>query len=397
MTQLLQVMEDFTKYFEKGESFDILYLDFKKAFDSVPHQRLLIKLQSYGISGNLLKWIENFLSNRTQRVRVGDSFSSTSDVLSDIPQGSILGPILFTVFINDLPEGINSYCHIFADDTKIYNSAKNHDILQNDINELQEWTEKWCLYFNESKCKVMHAGKKNPKHTYTMSTKEEPVKVAVTEEEKDLGVTFDYLLKFNTHINNAIIKANKILGLIKRSFDFIDEDVLINLYKSLVRPHLEYGNLIWYPTLGQSAEIENVQRRATKLIPSLKRLKYEDRLEKLKLPSLKHRRKRGDMIQVFKIINQIDDLKQELFFEPTPVEKTRGTINKLYVKGDKSINLRLNVFSNRTVSNWNSLATNIKTSTNTNNFKNRLDCDPKFNLTRYDYDGRQSLTTVDKT
>ena len=103
------------------------------------------------------------------------------------------------------------------------------------------------------------------------------------------------------------------------------------------------------------------------------------------------------MIQVFKIINQIDDLKQELFFEPTPVEKTRGTINKLYVKGDKSINLRLNVFSNRTVSNWNSLATNIKTSTNTNNFKNRLDCDPKFNLTRYDYDGRQSLSTVNKT
>ena len=142
MTQLLQVIEDFSLYLENKEPFDVLYLDFKKAFDSVPHQRLLVKLRGYGICGNLLNWISDFLTNRTQRVRCGNSYSSSSQVLSGIPQGSILGPILFTIFINDLPECVSSCCHIFADDTKLYNSTKNHQILQNDINQLQKWSEK---------------------------------------------------------------------------------------------------------------------------------------------------------------------------------------------------------------------------------------------------------------
>ena len=136
-SQLLEVMEDFTHFMDKKQSFDVIYLDFKKAFDSVPHERLLVKLEGYGISGNLLKWIRSFLENRTQRVKIGNEFSERSKVTSGIPQGSILGPILFTIFINDLPEAIKSICKIFADDTKIYNTSDNHTILQQDFDYME--------------------------------------------------------------------------------------------------------------------------------------------------------------------------------------------------------------------------------------------------------------------
>ena len=134
-------MEDFTKFIENKKNFDVIYLDFKKAFDSVPHERLLLKLKGYGIGGSILQWIESFLKGRTQRVRMGDDYSNCTNVTSGIPQGSILGPILFTIYINDLPESIKSICKIFADDTKIYNLSDQCDIIQNDLNELQKWSE----------------------------------------------------------------------------------------------------------------------------------------------------------------------------------------------------------------------------------------------------------------
>lgn len=133
VTQLLEVLNDLSKMIEDGDCIDIIYLDFSKAFDTVPHQRLLTKLNAYGIDGNLLKWIESFLSERRQRVRVNQSYSNYSPVSSGIPQGSILGPLLFITFINDLPDDITCICKTFADGTKIYNSHKNHILIQNDL------------------------------------------------------------------------------------------------------------------------------------------------------------------------------------------------------------------------------------------------------------------------
>ena len=217
-TQLLEVMEDFSKLFDKNENFDVIYLDFKKAFDSVPHHRLVKKLEAYGIANNLLLWIEDFLSNRTQKVIVGGEESKSSKVVSGIPQGSVLGPTLFTIFINDLPECVSSICKIFADDTKVYNHAKNKDQLQADLDKIQEWSDTWQLPFNASKCKCLHFGKKNPEHTYYL--KDTPI--GSCTEEKDLGVTFDNNLKFNEHICNVTNKANQIVGLIKRNFKYLD-------------------------------------------------------------------------------------------------------------------------------------------------------------------------------
>ena len=118
---------------EEKHCIDIVYLDFRKAFDTVPHQRLLAKLKSYGITGSIHEWIKNFLTGRTQKVKINSHLSSKTEVHSGIPQGSILGPILFTIFINDLPEGIKSTCKIFADDTKIYNSTIHNSTIQEDI------------------------------------------------------------------------------------------------------------------------------------------------------------------------------------------------------------------------------------------------------------------------
>ena len=166
ITQLLDVMNDFSNFINDGKSFDVIYLDFRKAFDSVPHERLLLKLKSYGIDGKLFLWIQDFLKGREQYVKVGDKISETRNVTSGIPQGSILGPILFLIFINDLPDCVDSICTIFADDTKNYNSSEEHDVMQRDVNALQNWSNLWQLFFNSGKCKCIYYGRNNPKHDY---------------------------------------------------------------------------------------------------------------------------------------------------------------------------------------------------------------------------------------
>ena len=128
-----------------------IYCDFKKAFDKVPHRRLINKVESYGIKGEILGWITAFLSNKTQQVTVNGESSEFKKVTSGIPQGSVLGPLLFIIFINDLPEQVNSECYLFADDTKIFREIKgpdDHTILQNDINTMLDWADKWQLQFH---------------------------------------------------------------------------------------------------------------------------------------------------------------------------------------------------------------------------------------------------------
>ena len=375
-SQLLEVMEDFTHFMDERENFDVIYLDFKKAFDSVPHERLLLKLEGYGISGCILKWIRSFLENRTQKVKIGNEFSEPSKVTSGIPQGSILGPILFTIFINDLPEAIKSICKIFADDTKIYNITDKHNTLQEDLNSLITWSEKWQLFFNGQKCKCLHHGKDNPKHTYYLETSNGRESLPDGEEEKDLGVYFTTNLNFDKHINESVRKANMILGLIKRNFSYIDKDVFNKLYKSLVRPHVEYAQEIWHPFLKrQSKLIEGVQRRATKLIPEIKHLTYEERLKYLNLPTLKYRRLRGDMILTFNLFNNGDgEVMGKLLklHEGTHSIQTRGHNRKLKKENFK-LDIRKYSFSQRIINTWNCLPTDIVNATDTNKFKNLFD------------------------
>ena len=159
VTQLLCVMEMWTNSLNSREEIDCIYLDFQKAFDTVPHARLISKLKAYGMEGPLIRWITNFLSNRIQRVVVNNEMSTWSTISSGIPQGSVLGPTFFGVFINDIPDSINSTVNVFADDTKLFRSVtsdEEHVVLQSDLDMLADWSETWQLKFNASKCKVLH-------------------------------------------------------------------------------------------------------------------------------------------------------------------------------------------------------------------------------------------------
>ena len=282
-----------------------------------------------------------------------------------------MGPVLFIIFINDLPDNVTSNCKIFADDTKIYNSTENSKSIQEDINSLMEWSDTWQLKFNASKCNVLHTGKSNTVNDYFMGDKK--TKINSVEHEKDIGVTFDKKLNFDVHINTAVNKANQLIGLIKRSFQYLDRDMFIKLYKAIIRPHLEYANVIWHPIYKrQQSSLEKVQRCATKILNDIKHMSYKDRLIHLNLPSIKYRQLRNDLIQTYKILHGIDNIDRDNIFCINEYDKTRNSTMKLYKSQSKS-SVRCNYFANRVNNYWNKLQENTKMSIDLNSFKKNID------------------------
>ena len=370
-TNLITCINEWTKILDKGGNLDAIYLDLQKAFDTVPHQRLLKKLHSYGIRGEVLKWIADFLQNRRQRVVLNGSKSAWSPVTSGIPQGSVLGPTLFLIFINDLPDVVRAIIQMFADDSKIFieiSTPDDAEVLQTDLRSMESWTEIWQLKFNETKCKVIHMGKQNPKTDYTMNG---DVKLDKSTCEKDLGIIVDHKLTFSDHTQKVVNKANSKLGIIRRSYTYLDSEVVCKLYTSLIRPTMEYGIVAWSPVYKKDADaIERVQRRATKLVPKIKMLSYTERLKKLKLPSMYYRRARGDMIEAFKYLTRVYKTDNPLVRDYDT--RTRGHHQKLKKLHAKT-QIRKNFFSIRVVDLWNSLPQDIVSSKSVNLFKNRLD------------------------
>ena len=311
--QLLVSLEDWITKLDEGASCDVIYTDFSKAFDKVSHKKLILKLETLGIRGRVIKWIENFLTDRHQKVRVNEQCSGWQTVKSGVPQGSVLGPILFLVFINDLPDAIkNKLIKLFADDAKLYNvstSLEDCVQLQQNLDSLIKWSSEWSLRVNPEKCKVLHLSKGNPDRNYQYHMQVEDTETYLEEVpyQKDLGIFMDSRLSFETHITKSVSKANRMLGLVRRNFKYVNEEVFCNLYKTLVRPHVEYGSVVWNPkTKRDQRKLEGIQRRATKIIPRLTNLSYDERLRILGLPTLEYRRLRADMIQVFKIFKGFD-------------------------------------------------------------------------------------------
>jgi len=264
-TNLLECLNEWTKALDDGDRVDIAYLDFRKAFDSVPHVRLLSKLASYRIEGKVLEWLGDFLNNRHQRVRVDNVMSAPIDVKSGVPQGSVLGPCLFLVFINDLVAGLNSDIKLLADDAKLYRIIGGIDdckLLQEDLDTLHDWSVRWQLQFNANKCSVIRLGVGHPDFTYSMPSNTTGIRTNLlfAEDETDLGIRITKNLKFRSHIDKIIQKANRILFTIKRTFENFDKVTGMLLYRGLVRPHLEYAASVWNPSgIGELEALEAVQ------------------------------------------------------------------------------------------------------------------------------------------
>ena len=385
VTQLLGTLHDWLLYLDDNIPVDCMYLDFRKAFDAVPHRRLLHKIEGYGVKGNVLKWVTDFLSNRSQYVALNDVASNDTPVTSGVPQGSVLGPTLFIYYINDLPEVVDSLIKIFADDTKSYDKVESVDDnhkLQKCIDNLVKWSQDWMLGFNCDKCKCLHLGKNNKKHTYTIQQGKERNNMGTTLLEKDLGVNIDPKLDFGEHINIQCKKAKRLSGMIIRTFENKTANILIPIFNSLIRPVIEYGNVVWSPYLRKYInKIERVQRNYTKNISGMGHIEYESRLRALKMPSLEYRRVRGDMIEVYKILNNIyDPITTHSLLTIDKDRITRGHDFKLKKHSFKTEKLK-NFFTNRVNNLWNSLPDQVVKASSVNNFKNKLDS----HLHRYKY------------
>ena len=271
VTQLLEYLDFVTNSIDNDLPVDVIMLDFMKAFDSVPHERLISKLSSYGIDGKLRTWLRTFLTKRKQRTIVDGNASTWRNMISGIPQGSVMGPVLFAIFINDMPQLATTNIKHFADDTKLYGNAKTLEqcqTIQEDLRKLEEWENKWQLRFHLNKCTVVRINKGHPEFIYKMRTDDSQVELAVSDTERDLGVLIDKNLNFENHIHQITKKANSMIGMIWRSFDFLDIHTFQLLYKAIIRPKLEYATPVWTPNSWRLVEeVEKIQRRATKMLP----------------------------------------------------------------------------------------------------------------------------------
>ena len=375
--QLQCFLDLLTKANDDNVQMSTIYLDFEKAFDKVPHHRLILKLRKLGLHEQIVSWVKDFLTDRKQSVSIGNTRSSQRQVLSGVPQGSVLGPVLFICYINDMEEHLSSKLFMFADDTKLclrITSEDDHKILQQDLDKIWTWCNEWQLKLNITKCHLINFNR----DTHNIALHLGPLRTTlpVVETEKDLGVTFDKFLSFRDHITTTVNKANSTLNLIRRSFNLKHVNIFKMIFISLVRSKLEYAASVWNPyQIGLIKQLESVQRRATKFILHLKHLPYGERLQQLDLHSLYYRRLRGDLIEVFKMIkNKYDrDCIPTITFRAQVRDRTTRQNELSIFKQRYNKEIRRNYLINRVTDTWNNLPNEIVHSDSVSIFKHKLD------------------------
>lgn len=357
-SQLILTVHDLAEGLRDKEQMDCILLDFSKAFDKVPHRRLLYKLSYYGIRGTSLAWITDFLSNRTQRVVLDGSSSDTSLVSSGVPQGTVLGPLLFLCFINDLPETVSSSARLFADDCLLYRKIRSiHDsqMLQQDLDSLQRWENTWLMSFNPDKCETLRVSLRKRTIAFTYTIHNKPLELVDTA--KYLGVTIQSKLSWKPHISNITKKANSTLGFLRRNLRTCPITLRKLSYTCFVRPTLEYASTVWSPHWADEIQqIEAVQRRAARFI--VRDYSYcsspTQMLHQLNLPTLEQRRHIARATMMYKVVNQLVAIPSEPYLLPKP----RG--NPLhFIPPHSRVNAHLYSFFPQAVRIWNNLGETV--------------------------------------
>lgn len=377
-TNLLECIHDWVISVSHKSSVEVVYIDFSRAFDSIVFQKLFFKVKSYGIEGHLLNWIMSFVQNRTQCVVIENCFSSIKEVISGVPQGSVLGPLLFLLYINDVADYFSSSTSfkMFADDLKLYSSLYfNGSVqdLQNSLDCLVTWSITWQLSINLQKCLFFCLTPYScnvPVNQYSISG----IQLSLCDRVSDLGILLDSKLTFVPHIENIISKANQRCGIFFRGFVSRNYNIVAKIFLTYIRPILEFNSHIWSPTAKYLIEkIERVQRQFTKRIPSLQHQSYRERLLALKLEPLELRRIRADLIMYYKIINNLTCIAPSTVFDfHTDVRPLRN--NKPF-RIVKPINLPQRLtqsFFTRAVDIWNTLPITITSATSLSSFKHLI-------------------------
>ena len=385
-TNMTEFLDQTTRWLDKGRSFDIIYLDFAKAFDKVCHKRLILKLAEVGVGEGVRGWIENWLSGRRQRVKVEEEMSDWEDVVSGVLQGSVLGGVLFNIFIDDIDEsGGEAFLRKFADDTKMAQIVETHEdgqMMQKKIDGLVEWADKWGMAFNSAKCKVMHCGNKNLQVPYSMDGD----RIGVTREERDLGVIVGDTMKPSSQCASAARAGNFALGQLLRAFHYRRKANIVPLYKTFVRPRLEFAVTAWNPWTEADVRIlERVQERLVRAMADVKGATYEEKLRDARLTTLRERRIRGDAIEAFKTLKRINQVEADEWFtivgeeaRPTRANTIIGEEGEerreLVLEVERAnLELRRNFFTIRAAREWNKLPEEMKKLKTVNSFKGAYD------------------------
>ena len=355
--QLIELIADLTTNMDEQIQMEACILDFSKAFDKVSHQKLLGKLASYGISHQLVLWIDSFLTNRVQTVVVDGKESREASVSSGVPQGSILGPTLFLYYINDLPDNIASTVRLFADDTIIYNTSENHEILQDDLRRLEIWEKKWDMQFHPLKCEHVTFTRKTTKranHTFHLHS----TAIPKADKTKYLGVTINSKITWNDHISSVVAKANAALGFVRRNVITCSETIRLTAYKQLVRPLMEYASAAWDSRPGtRESSLESVQRRAARFICGILRTDHQTSttslLSKLDLDDLVSRRANA-RLRVFKQYHFSENNVILSHLQHAPAPSVRRHCHQYLIPHSNTLHHQRSYFV-KTAKEWNTL------------------------------------------
>ena len=378
--QLLLVYEEIYRVVDSGKTMDLILFDYSKAFDKVCHKILLDKLKSIGIDGKLLNWIASFLEGRKMQVAVKGQLSNCRPVESGVPQGSVLGPLLFLIYINHIGSNLSSSYKIFADDLKLY-ACVNPSMsdarpgaaqsMQTDIGTLHRTSESWGLTINRDKCAVLRfarnsRGQAPPEYFLDGS----PLPTCKTHG--DLGVLVDDKLKFHEHVSSVAHKAFGLCQSFLKSTVCRTPEFMMFLLTTHVRPLIEYASCLWNTGYKEDLrKLERVQRMWTRHIKGLEGLSYEERLSELNLYSVQGRLLRADLIQFWKIFHDLSCIKPEDMFTQPPHSGTRGHRFKIHVTRAVS-DVRKRCFSHRSVALWNGLPDDVVAAGSLTTFKAAL-------------------------